>query len=551
MSGIKLRDYQQKAIDDTVAALKRSKRKSIIIEMPTGGGKTVVFSYIASNALKKKSNVLILTDRDELLRGTGSTLEKFGIMPKYITAGRKYPPPVEPNGNVFVGMAQTLRKRLKKENWLKWFGTLDLIIIDEIHGQEFNDFFELEIFKGKTIIAVSATPKRGGKQRQLKTDFDEIVHTKTVNELIDMGFLMPDMYYGFKESPDMKGVAKNSKGDCSESAMFRRFDTPKVYGGLINMYKEHVNNTVMLVFCSNIIHCVRTTKQLNENGIPAKFLCSKLSKPKLPDSAEPDSKKDAPPEWVKYWEKLEHYNEYNYYFLEYSGQRGDLIRRWKEGEFKVMVNPGILTTGFDYPAIETVALMRATISEVLYLQMLGRGSRPSKETGKTHFNILDFGGNAPRLGGYKMPRLWNLYHESNSGNGVPPSKMCGEPGPDKNGKHGCGDYILASSKICPSCGYVYPEKKEEKEVDLNLMFTDEKGNLKAAKPVHEMTFKEIDMFSEACKYKQNWKVIQLYLRGGMDELIEYARFKGYAVGWATRMETFIPRNVKEAVNNIK
>jgi superfamily II DNA or RNA helicase len=536
-----LRPYQQIAVNDAINALSKSEKKAIIIEMPTGGGKTVVFSYIVSRAEKKGSRTLILTDRQELLTGTGSTLIDFGITPEYIRAGRRYPP--NNGGKTFVAMAQTLKNRLSKPNWAKWLDTLDLIIIDEIHKQEFNKFFELEVFSGKTIIAVSATPKRGGKQRQLGLDFDEIVHTLTVVELIELEFLMPDMYFGFKDlAPDLKGVKKNSKGDYSESDMFKKYDNPKLYGGAVTAWKTHVPNTITLFFCSNIIHAVRTCIKFCEAGIPSKFVVSSMGKPKPPEGDEPGDRKEAPPEWIKYWERLDYYREYNAAMLEYSGERTDIINRWKSGEFKVLFNASILTTGFDFPAIETIGLLRATVSEVLYLQMLGRGSRPFE--GKTHFNILDFGGNAERLGGYKLPRKWHLYHENKTGNGNPPIKECGEPGKDKNGKDGCGDYILASAKICPSCGYVYPEKKEEKEVDLQLMYTDEKGKLRAIKPLSKMNFEEIEKFREANKYKQFWLIIQLFLRGGEDEIKKYAKFKGYSPGWVTIALTKIPEPIK-------
>jgi superfamily II DNA or RNA helicase len=538
---INLRPYQQTAVNDAISALSRSEKKAIIIEMPTGGGKTVVFSYIVSRAEAKGSKTLILTDRQELLSGTGSTLIDFGIEPEYIRAGRKYPPQ---NGHkTFVAMAQTLKNRLEKPNWSKWLETIDLIIIDEIHKQEFNRFFEHEIFKGKTIIAVSATPKRTGKQRQLGVDFEEIVHTLTVTELIDLGFLMPDMYFGFKNlAPDMKGVQKNSKGDYSETDMFKRYDNPKLYGGAITAWKTHTPNTISLFFCSNIIHAVRTCIKFCDAGIPSKFVVSSMSKPKQPEGDEPTSRKDAPPEWIKYWERLDYYREYNAAMSEYSGERSQVIKQWKNGEFKVLFNASILTTGFDFPAIETIGLLRATVSEVLYLQMLGRGSRPFED--KTHFNILDFGSNAERLGGYKLPRKWHLYHENKSGGGNPPIKECGEPGKDKNGKTGCGDYILASAKICPSCGYIYPEKKEEKEVSLELMYTDAKGKLRSTKPLSQMSFEELDIFRQANKYKPTWLSIQLYIRGGLDELKKYGKFKGYSVGWVTIAMSKIPQSVK-------
>lgn len=545
MSAITLRGYQSEAINNTIAALRRSRRNRIILEMPTGGGKTIVFSYIVAGAEKKKSNTLILTDRRELLNGTGSTLEKFFTNPTYVTANTTKVPRIERgNGCTFVGMAQTLKRRIDKPDWLAWLKHIDLVIIDEAHKQEFNKFFKLGLFDGKTVIGVTATPERGGRQRQLGEDYDEIVHTLTIPELIDMGFLMPDMYYGFSEPPSMKGVKRDVKGDYSESDMFKRYNTPKLYGGLVEMYKKHVPNTTMIVFCTNIIHCVRTAKELCAAGIPAKFLTSGLAKPKMPKGEEPLNKITASAEWIKYWEKLDYWLEYMDSFLEFSGDRDKVVNSWKSGEFKVLVNAGILTTGFDFPAIETVALFRATVSTVLYCQMLGRGSRPCEEIGKTHFNILDFGGNASRLGGYRLPRKWSLFHESKSGSGVPPLKECGESGKDKNGKMGCKDYILASAKICPNCGYIYPEQKIQEAKNFKLMSTDKDGKMRAVKPINQMSFSELEEFASENRYKKNWINIQIFARGGLLELKKYAKFKNYSLGWVTRIESFIPERVK-------
>jgi len=539
---IKLRDYQEKAVQDTIKALKESERKRVICEMPTGGGKTVVFSFIVQNASRKKSKTLILTDRTELLRGTGGTLEKFGVLPKYVIAGRKIAPDVN-KGDCVVGMAQTLKKRIEKSNWREWFLQFDLIIIDECHKQEFNVFFEKDVFRTKgTVLGFSATPKRGGKQRQLGTDYDKIVHTKTTLELVREGFLCSDMFFGSGLAPDMKDVSLDTKGDYSRSQMFKKYDKAEIYGGLIDCYKKNATDSVMIVFCSSIIHSVRTCKELVENGILARFVSSKMGKPKRPETAEPENLKDADGEWVSYYEKEKYYKEYIEAYYNFSGSRDLMVKNWKAGDFKVMVNCGILTTGFDFPELETVALLRATTSEVLYLQMLGRGSRLAD--GKTHFNIFDFGKNVERLGSFKLERKWNLYHETSKGGGLAAMKECGEKGIDKNGKSGCGDYVFASASIC-HCGYVFKQEKEEKKIELQLMTTDNKGKIKTVKPLKDMDFTELEAFQITSNYKIGWLYTQIFLQGGLDYLKKFAKFKNYSAGWINRTYSRIPANLKQ------
>lgn len=538
---IKLRDYQEAAVSDIIAALKKSKRRRVICEMPTGGGKTVVFSYIVTNASNKGSKTLILTDRTELLRETGNTLIGNGLFCEFIQAGRKYPPK---KFSTFIAMAQTLKNRIKDKNWHRWFASIDLIIIDECHKQEFNNFFDSGLFDNKTVIGFSATPKRNGKQRQLGQDYDEIVHTLTTKELIEKGFLMSDMYYGFKSAPDMKGVARGIDGDYSENQMFKKFDTPVVYSGLIEQYNLHTPNTIALVFCTSQIHCVRTVKEFEKQGIKAKFLCSGIAKPKIPEGDEPE-KKEASAKWIKYWEDLSYYTEYNDAMPLHSGERKNILSRWMQGDFKILVNAGILTTGFNYPAIETIALLRATTSEVLYLQMLGRGSRIFD--GKTHFNILDLGGNAERIGSYRLKRIWSLYHDNKTGNGNAPIKECGviqnASVVDKNGKKGCGQYIFASIKICPECGYVFPEKKEAKKIELEFLADDKNGKMKPVKSIASMTFEELEELARVNFYKSGWVVRQIAQRGGVDELKKYAKHKNYSHGWVTITENRLNLNV--------
>lgn len=542
---ITLRDYQISAVNDIKTALVESERKSVVCEMPTGGGKTVVFSYIALEAIKKGSSVLVLTDREELLKETGSTFEDFGIKPQLIRSGIKRAPEVR-KGSVFIGMAQTLKRKIKEHKWVDWFSNISLVIIDECHKQEFNKFFEKNVFLKSVVVGFSATPKRSGKQRQLGEDYDHIVHTVTTKWLVNNGYLTPEVHYAF-DAPDMTGVAKKSDGDYSESAMFKKYNTAKTYSGAIKAYQSNTNGTIAVVFCSNIIHAARTAKEFCKAGISAKFLSSKMSKPKRPDDNAPDAK------WVKYYEDKLLFDEYCDSYLEYSGSREQVIEQWKSGEVKVVCNAGILTTGFNFPAIETVILLRATLSEILYLQMIGRGSRLSELTFKTHFNILDFGGNGKRLGGYRIERRWNLYHEGRSSGGTPPIKECGLinelPVKDKNGKNGCGYFIFASARICPECGYIYPEKKEEKEVELSLVDFSADGSFAINKPISRMSYRELDEYSKTRKFKKGWVAIQLYIRGGYNELVQYAKHKNYQTGWATIAKSQIPKHIIQEHDN--
>ena len=155
--------------------------------------------------------------------------------------------------------------------------------------------------------------------------------------------------------------------------------------------------------------------------------------------------------------------------------------------------------------------------------MIGRGSRIFPD--KHHFNILDFGENSARFGGYTTPQNWDLWHETSKGKGLPPIKECGIiqdlPQRDKNGRIGCGRMIMASVKICEHCGYTYPEKKAKA---VELMINERLGDneILRVNNINDMTNRELKKFAEIKRYKSPWLWSQLYLRGGIEEIEKFA-----------------------------
>jgi superfamily II DNA or RNA helicase len=520
--------------------------KSIICQAPTGFGKTVVFSYIAKNALSKGNRVLILTHRTELLSETGGTLFDFGMKPEYIKAGTAYPP--QSYHRLIVGMAQTLKRRIHTDKhqraWSDFFKSFDIVILDEAHLQDFNDFFYLDVdvvnvsenlFNGALILGFTATPQRTGSMRMLGEDYTTMVLGPSTNELIEMWRLMPDNYYAVKGA-DLKGVSKNSIGDFQESEMYDRFKKIDVFAGAASNWLKHTPETITLVFCVNIQHVIDTCEEFEKNGINAKFVTSEVSKPKYPE-------KPTESHLVKYNVKLDEYNRYKEAYKKYSGSREQVINEWKNGEYKVLVNAGILTTGFNFKPIETIILYRGTTSDNLFLQMIGRGSRPSPETGKKFFNTLDFGGHKERLGGYRDRREYSLTHKTKKSDGVAPVKECGtqyrkgvkkdpETGYyiDKNNRPGCGSYLATSIMVCPYCGYLFETEQEKIEAELELIDTYIPTSQKAI--IKDMpVWSDIEKDAELRGYKQGWVIANILSKYGEDGLKDYAKNKGYHAGW--------------------
>lgn len=519
---MQLRPYQETCRQNIQNGWRKGLKK-ILVTAPTGAGKTVIFCDLARRTIERKKKVMIFTNRTELLTQAGGSLSKIGISSFKIQAGADY---ISNTHKVFVAMAQTIRNRLDKKHWRGFLSTIDLFIIDECHLQEFNFLFEDEtLFKDKYVLGFTATPKRSGKMRQLALDYEDIIETVSVRKLIEDGYLVDCDYYGCS-IPDLSKVGFDKmKGDYQEKQLFQAFNSAKLYAGVVRNWKTICNGSKTLVFCCNIEHSIRTCQEFVDNGISAKFVVSGVSKPKYPTKITDGT-------MAVYEEKRDIYSLYCHAFQTMSGKRDDIFEQFAKGEFQVLVNAGIATTGYDCPSIETIIINRATMSESLWLQMLGRGSRIFE--GKTHFNILDFGDNAKRLGTYSQDRNWQLWHEESKGGGVAPIKRCGFESSgakiyaDNNPKRmdmfckekldGCGRYIHAGLTICPFCGFKYVQKVL-KEVNLETIFFNENINsFERAKPISQMNATELTDYCRQKKHKQAWLWRQLYTRFGMQSI---------------------------------
>jgi len=215
----------------------------------------------------------------------------------------------------------------------------------------------------------------------------------------------------------------------------------------------------------------------------------------------------------KYLIKCNEYENFKKYYDLYSGEREVVVNEWKEGGFKVLINAGIATTGFDHKPIQTVIINRATTSENLLLQMCGRGSRIFKN--KEYFYFLDFGENCKRLGYYRQEREYSLTHEvPKSGSGVAASKECPK----------CHALVIASSTVCRYCGFIFPKSHEEKIVELTEI------NYKEASKKLQ-TIEDYEIYAKAKGYNKNWLSRQIFIKWGKEGLQKYAKSKGHDNYW--------------------
>lgn len=429
---ISLRPYQQDLVNDVRKAFLKHKR--VIMQSPTGSGKTITFSYITQNAYTKGKSIMICSDRTEILSQNGGALEKFNVNPEYIFPRTKTPP----KGRVSVCMLQTIQRRLNKPEWQEYLNSLNVVVIDEAHTQSANSLLQA-LAPNTYVIGATATPIRSSGQRQLGMDYNHIVEGCSVQHLIDLGYIVPCDHYTL-DAPDLSSVDyDNKRGDFNYKQMSKVFERREKYDGVVKNWLRLASNTKTICFCASSEQAIEITKQFCEAGVNAKYLLS--------SSFDEDSM--------------------------YSGKRSELIDELRNGDLTVLVNVGIAIAGLDVPALETCITAYATTSLSKWMQSLGRCGRPYH--GKTRMMCLDFGGNVARLGFYEQDRKWGLWYESNrNGTSVAQTKNCPSDKPDIHGKSGCERLIPISTRECPFCGYYFANNRELYEAELTLVTRQDK-----------------------------------------------------------------------------
>lgn len=412
---------------------------------------------MAKAAADKGNKTLILSDRTKLMNQNAGAFEKFGLNPTFINPQTKT---ISMDSNATSGMLQTLRRRIHLPEVQEFIKTRDLVIIDEAHLATSDYLFESGLLDDVRVIGATATSLRSGNQTQLGMLYDEIVQGEQVRYFVENGWLMPDVYYGV-DCGDVSQVPFDYKtGDYQGYGMYKHFDKKEKYQGVLDNYMTHSPNSKTICFSSNQTHAVKTALEFERAGIPVMFLTSGLAMPKKPDEFKNNGER------VQYEEKMEDYmfvKQYSYL----TGKYNDVISGFENNKFKVLVNVNQLTAGVDIPDVESIILNRYTISLPLYIQSLGRGSRPSPETGKINFKVFDFGNSAARkennLGFYMDDRRWGLWHETGKNSGVAATKICDPYTEDKNKKRGCSRLIHISLQMCPFCGKLFESEKEAKQ----------------------------------------------------------------------------------------
>ena len=344
-----LRPYQQQLITDIRLQYQLGHRKVLAV-LPTGGGKTVCFSYIAEQAAKKGNRVLVLVHRQELLdQASRSMTVPYGR----ISAGKA----MDLSHAVQVASVQTVARRLH----LLPRDFFQLLVVDEAHHTTAGTWARvIEHFSQAKLLGVTATPIRGDS-RGLGEHYEAMVEGPTAQWLTDNGYLASARVFG-PPGFDTTGLRKRM-GDFDTKEAEHRIGT--IMGDAMSHYRKHLDGQTAIAFCCSVAHAEAVARLFISAGIPAASIDGSMT----------------------------------------SEQRRDLLQALGTGRLKVLTSCALIGEGVDVPSVGGCILLRPTASTSLHLQMIGRCLRP--QPGKRAV-VLDHVGNTLRLGHHLEPREWTL-----------------------------------------------------------------------------------------------------------------------------------------------
>jgi DNA repair protein RadD len=427
--GQELRPYQVSARTGLQAEYRAGKRRVLLV-LPTGGGKTTVAADLVQRALAIGHRVVFLAHRKELIDQCSARLAQFGIDHGVIMAGH---PNWRPWLSVQVASIQTLHARSDSPE----IRAPDLIIIDEAHRAKASTYLAaLERWSGAWVLGLTATPWRSDG-KGLADLFEASVVASTPTELTALGFLVRCDGFGYG-APDLSGVS-TSRGDYNELELAEKMNTVRINGEIVSRWRQHANGWRTVAFAVDIKHSQAIVQQFRDAGVPAEHV----------DGTTP------------------------------KDERAAILARLASGETRVVSNVGVLTEGWDCPAVSCVILARPTKSVGLYMQCVGRGLRPFP--GKSICRIHDHAGSLAMHGPPDEDRDYSLaadvkVRKRNADEKAP--VICPQ----------CLRTCKQDDRSCVACGFAFEQRpargagegREIEQVDGGLVSMDEIRSKRAA-----------------------------------------------------------------------
>jgi ATP-dependent helicase IRC3 len=362
---VRLRPYQSEALTAVRDAYKGGKRR-VIVSLPTGTGKTVVFAHFPK-ILNMKKRLLVLAHREELLL---QARDKFrSVDPDLKAEIEQAGARAASDAKVVIASVPTLARngarlaRLQPDEF-------SIIVVDEAHhavAPSYRRIFDhFGLFKAgvsRYLIGFTATPRRGDKQG-LGEVFEEVCYARDMREMIRDRHLCP--ITGWRVDTDLSlDAVKVRHGDFVESQLARVVNTPWRNNLLVKGYRDFAEGRRAIVFCVDVAHAKDVHHAFSEAGIRTAPVWGELSR----------------------------------------DDRRRVLTRFSAGEIDVVTNCNLLTEGFDEPRVDCVIMARPTRSKLLYAQMVGRGTRLHPD--KKDLIVIDVADNSRT---HQLPGLHSLFN---------------------------------------------------------------------------------------------------------------------------------------------
>lgn len=359
-----LRPYQLEGVTEIRAQFAAGAR-SVLYVLPTGGGKTYTYSYIAEHAGAKGNSVLILEHRKELIRQASLSLATLGVRHQIIAPPSKIAgvrsahierigwPAIERDSHVAIASVQTLGRRM---DWLAEFRPR-LVIIDEAHHAVAGTWARIiEACPEARLLGVTATPVRTDGQGlgvQAGGVFQAMVLGPSMRELIEQGALVPPRVVAPPTQLDLSDVHTRG-GDYDASELTVALDKPTITGDAVEHYRRLAAGKPAIVFCASIKHAEHVAEEFRRAGFRFYAIHGEMD----------------------------------------DTERDRLIYGLADGSVQGLVSMDVISEGTDIPVAEVAILLRPTKSEGLFLQQVGRVLRPAP--GKEYGLVIDHVGNTGR-----------------------------------------------------------------------------------------------------------------------------------------------------------
>ena len=431
---IKLRDYQTAGVNE-IRARFRAGDRNVLYQLATGGGKTIVFSYITEGAAKKGNRVLILVHRQELIRQTSASLTEIGVPHGIIAPG--YTPSWD---HVQVASVQTLVNRMDKIH------IPNLIIVDECHHAIKSTQWGkvLTRYDKSHVLGVSATPARlSGEGLGVEAGgfFESMVSGPAMSELIERGYLSRPRVFAPPIGADFSSL-KMRMGDFVQGEVEELMDKPVITGCAVEHYRKLCDGVPAIAFCASVRHAEHVAEQFRAAGYRSASIDGTMQ----------------------------------------SQERKQKISDLGNGGIQILTSCQIISEGTDIPIVSAAILLRPTASLTLFLQQCGRALRPFP--GKEYATILDHVGNVRRHGMIDDNRTWDL-------NGERTRKKKKEDDPDIKTTQCEECYaVFTPAPACPFCGHVRQVSARELQQMAGELEEITRKQGEEAQKLHEMMFKK-------------------------------------------------------------